>query len=201
MAKLDLSQVIAAVATRASNSQTLLSNALQRIEDGVNNLGQQVAAEPVGLAQPPAVLQGVNVKVAAGTGEQVHVTLTHNVPITKSIHYFLEYDNDPSFPAPHVEHLGTSRGRVLTLPSKDDAGDVHNWYFRGYPQLPGSLPAKPVNFGGIVPTAVTLGGTTKLTLQSSTGSGTAAANGQQGASGFGRTNTRGPVGPKRLIPA
>lgn len=202
MAKLDLSQVISAVATRATNYPALLSNALQRIEDGVNNLGQQLAAEPVGLAQAPPPLEGVNVKTAAGTGEQVHVTLTHNVPITKNVHYFLEYDNDPSFPAPHVTHLGTSRGTVLTLPSKnDDGSSVHNWYFRGYPQLPGSKPAAPVNFGGIVPTPVTLGGSTQLSLQASTGSGTAAPNGQQGGWGFGKTNTRGAAGPKRLIPA
>jgi hypothetical protein len=201
MAKLDLSQVIAAVATRTTNFHVLLSNALQRIEDGVNNLGQQLAAEPVGLAQPPAPLESVNVKAAAGTGEQVHVTLTHNVPVSKNIHYFLEYDNDPSFPAPHVAHLGTSRGTVLNLPSKTDGGAVQNWYFRGYPQFPGSKPAPAVNYGGLTPTVVTLGGSTQLTLQPSTGSGTAAANGQQGGSGFGKVNTRPPIGPKRSIPA
>lgn len=198
MAKLDLSQVISAVATRATNYQTLLSSALQRLEDGVNNLGQQLAAEPVGLAQAPPPLEGVNVKTA---GEMVHVTLTHNVPIQKNIHYHVEYDTDPSFPAPHVAHLVGSRGTVLNLPTNDDGGTAHNWYFRGYPQYPGSQPAAPVNFGGIVPTAVTLTGSTNLTLLPSTGSGTAAANGQQGGWGIGKTNTRGPIGPKRLIPA
>jgi hypothetical protein len=201
MAKLDLSQLISALANRASNHLTLLSQGMQRIEDGINNLGTQLAAEPVGLAAPPPPLQGVNVKPASGTGELVHVTLTHNAPIVKNIHYFLEYDNDPSFPAPHVEHLGTSRGKVLNLPTKTDGGVAQNWYFRGYPQFPGSKPAKPVNFGGIVPAPVVLGGTTQLTLQPSTGSGTAAGNGQQGGSGFGKTNTRAPIGPKRQIPA
>jgi hypothetical protein len=200
VAKLDLSQVVAAVATKAGNAQALLSNALQRIEDGVNNLGQQLAAEPVGLASPPLPLEAVNVKTS---GEQVHVTLTHNVPIAKNVHYFVEYtQNDPNFLAPHVEHLGTSRGRVLNLPSKTDGGGAtHNYYFRAYPQFPGSKPAAPVNYGGITPAAVTLSGTTALTLQPSTGSGTAAGNGQQGGWGFGKTNTRGPVGPKRSIPA
>jgi hypothetical protein len=198
VAKLDLAQVISAVATRAQNYPQLLSNALQRIEDGINNLGRQVAAEPVGLAAPPPPLEAVNVKTS---GELVHVTLTHNVPIAKNVHYFLEYDTDPSFPQPHVEHLGTSRGRVLNLPTKTDGGATQNWYFRGYPQFPGSKPAAPVNFGGLAPTAVILGGTTTLSLQSSTGSGTASANGQQGGWGFGKTNTRGPVAPKRAIPA
>lgn len=199
MAKLDLSEVVSAVAQRAGNANVLLARALQQLEDGMNSMGQQIAAEPVGLAQSPAPLQSVNVKTA---GEMVHVTLTHNVPITKNIHYFVEYDTDPNFPAPHVAHLGTSRGVVLNLPSKTDGGGAtHNWYFRGYPQLPGSKPADPVNYGGETPTAVTLSGSTQLTLQSSTGSGTAAANGQQGGWGFGKTNARAAIAPKRSIPA
>lgn len=199
MAKLDLSQVISAVATRAKNYPVILSNALQRIEDGVNNLGQQLAAEPVGLASPPPPLESLNVKTA---GEMVHVTLTHNAPIQKNIHYFVEYDNDPSFPQPHVIHNGTSRSvPPFSLPTNDDGAQPHTWYFRGYPQLPGSKPSAPVNFGGLQPTPVTLSGTTNLTLQPSTGSGTAAPNGQQGGWGFGKTNTRGPVAPKRAIPA
>jgi hypothetical protein len=199
MAKLDLSQVVSTVAQRASNWHTVLARALQQIEDGVNNLGQQVAAEPVGFSQPPAPLQSVNVKTA---GEMVHVTLTHNVPITKNIHYFVEYDTDPNFPQPHVIHNGTSRTIApFTLPSKDDGNNPVSYYFRGYPQFPGSHPAAPVNFGGTSPTAVTLGGTTQMTLLPSTGSGTAAANGQQGGYGFGKTNTRGPIAPKRSIPA
>ena len=199
MAKLDLAQLISAVATRSRNYPQLLSNGLQRIEDGINNLGSQLAADPVGLSAVPPPLEAVNVKAS---GEQVHVTLTHNAPIQKNIHYFVEYtQNDPNFLAPHVEHFGTSRGRVLHLPTNDDGGSPINYYFRAYPQLPGSKPAAPMNFGGVTPTAVTLGGTTNLTLQSSTGSGTGAANGQQGGWGFGKTNTRGPIAPKRAIPA
>lgn len=200
MAKLDLNQVVSAVAMRSANYPQLLSNALQKIQDGINNLGSQLAAEPIGLASPPPKLESVNVKVPTA-GEQVHVTLTHNAPIQKNIHYFLEYDTDPNFSAPHVAHLGTSRGTVLNLPSKDDSGTTHNWYFRGYPQFPGSKPAAPVNYGGIAPTAVNLTGSTQLTLQPSTGSGTAAPNGQQGGWGFGKVNTRGPIAPKRSIPA
>lgn len=199
MAKLDLAQVVSAVANRASNFHQLLARALQQIEDGVNGLGQQIAAEPVGLAQAPPPLQAVNVKTA---GEIVHVTLTHNVAIPKNIHYFLEYDTDPNFPQPHVIHNGTSRSiPPFTLPTKDDGGNTVSYYFRGYPQFPGSKPAAPVNFGGMAPTAVTLSGSTHLTLLASTGSGTAAANGQQGGWGFGKTNTRAAIAPKRAIPA
>jgi hypothetical protein len=199
MAKLDLGPVIAAVGARSRDYPQLLSNALQRIQDGVNNLGSQLAADPIGSASPPPSLEGVNVKTS---GELVHVTLTHNAPIAKNIHYFVEYtQNDPNFLAPHIEHLGTARGRVLNLPAKDDGGEPINYYFRGYPQFPGSKPAAPLNYGGIAPQPVTLTGSTQLTLQSSTGSGTAAANGEQGGWGFGKTNTRGPIAPKRAIPA
>jgi hypothetical protein len=199
MAKLDLSQVVSAVAQRSSNWHTLLGRALQQIEDGVNGLGQQTAAEPVGIAQAPAPLQSVNVKTS---GEMVHVTLTHNVPVNKNVHYFVEYDTDPSFPQPHVIHNGTSRSvPPFTLPTKDDNANPVTYYFRGYPQFPGSHPAAPVNHGGTTPTGVTLSGSTQMTLLPSTGSGTAAANGQQGGYGFGRTNTRGPIAPKRSIPA
>ena len=200
MASLNLSQIIEAVSKKAANASTLLANGLVNIEDSINNLGKNLAADPVGDTEAPPPLQSVNVKTAAGTGEQVHVTLTHNDPIQKNVHYFVEYSNDPSFPQPHIAHLGTSRGLVLNLPSKTDGGDVQPWYFRGYPQYPGSKPAAPVNYGGITPAAVTLGGSTQLTLQPSTGSGTAAANGQQGGYGFGRFNVRPAIGPKRSIP-
>lgn len=199
MAKLDLSQAIAAVSAGGANYRRLLGNALQFIQDGINNGLQQVAAEPVGFAEAPPPLEGVNVKTA---GEQVHLTLTHNAPISKGTHYFIEYtQNDPNFLAPHVEHLGTSRGRVLNLPTKDDSGTAIKYYFRAYPQYPGSQPANALNYGGVIPTAVTLSGSTQLTLQTSTGSGTAAANGQQGGYGFGKANVRPAIGPKRQIPA
>lgn len=199
MAKLNLSQVISAIAQKASNSQTLLSNALQNIQDGINNLGQQTAAEPVGLAEPPPPLEFINVKAA---GELAHIVLTHNAPINKGIRYFVEYtQNDPDFLAPFVEHFGASRSRVLHLPTNLDGGGAVNYYFRAYPQYPGSKPQAPTNFGGIAPMAVTLSGSTNLTLLTSTGSGTAAANGQQGGYGFGKTNTRSAVAPKRQIPA
>ena len=199
MAKLDLNQVISAVAQKAGNWHTLLSAALVQIQQGINNLGQQTAAEPVGIAPAPPPIEAVNIKTA---GEQVHVTLTHNAPINKGIHYFVEYtQNDPNFLVPHVVHLGTSRGTVLNLPTKIDGGDAVDYYFRGYTQYPGSHPSKPVNYGGISPSPLNLSGTTALTLQPSTGSGTAAANGQQGGYGFGKTNTRLAIAPKRQIPA
>jgi len=172
-------------------------SAMLAIQDAINNLGNHLAADPVGETSVPPPLQAVNVKTS---GEMVHVTFTHNVPVNKNIHYFLEYDNDPSFPQPHVVHNGTSRTFTpFTLPALDDNNDAQNWYVRGYPQTPGSNPATPVNFGGATPTALPLTGTTAFTLQPSTGSGTAAPDGRQGGSGFGFIQTRPALGPKRNV--
>jgi hypothetical protein len=191
MAKLNLGSAVQEL------KDPVLRSAVLSIQDAINNLGTHLAADPVGETSTPPPLQAVNVKTA---GEMVHVTFTHNVPINKNIHYFLEYDNDPSFPNPHVTHNGTSRSiPPFTLPTKNDSSVTQNWYFRGYPQMPGSAPALPVNFGGEVPTPVTLSGTTALTLQPSTGSGTAAPDGSQGGYGFGRIQARPVLGPKRNI--
>jgi hypothetical protein len=191
MSKLNLGQALQNI-DDAGTRQMLVS-----IQDAINNLGTNIAADPVGVGQTPAPLQSVNVKAK---GEMVHVTLTHNVPVNKGVHYFLEYDNDPSFPQPHVLHNGTSRSiPPFSLPTLNDAMAPQNWYFRGYPQYPGSPPAAPVNFGGITPTPVTLTGTTALTLQPSTGSGTAAPDGRQGAQGFGSILARPAIAPKRNV--
>jgi hypothetical protein len=84
-------------------------------------------------------------------------------------------------------HLGASRSmNPVMLPAKDDNGKPQQFYFRGYSQYPGGHPGSPIHFGGQTPTAVNPGGSAKLTLLPSTGSGTAENTGQQGASGFGR---------------
>lgn len=177
----------------------VMRSALLSIQDAINNLGTHVAADPVGETSAPPPLQAVNVKTA---GETVHVTFTHNVPINKGVHYFLEYANDPSFRQALVTHNGTSRTiPPFTLPTKDDNNATQTWYFRGYTQYPGSNPSAKVNYGGTNPTAVTLGGTTSLTLLPSTGSGTAAPDGTQAGSGFGTIQSRPAIGPKRNIPA
>jgi len=191
MAKLNLGQALQSITDPAARQM------MQSVQDAINNLGTNLAADPVGVGESPTPLQSVNVKT---TGEMVHVTLTHNVPVNKGVHYFLEYDNDPSFPQPHVIHNGTSRSiPPFSLPAKDDVSSPQNWYFRGYPQYPGSRAASPVNFGGITPTPVTLTGTTALTLQPSTGSGTAAADGRQGGQGFGTVLSRTAIAPKRNV--
>jgi hypothetical protein len=141
-----------------------------------------VGADPTGFVPPAPTIQGLNVKAANG---QVHVSINDSNPISKNLHYFVEYDTSPAFAQPHVEFLGPSRGKVLNLPGKTDGGATQNFYFRAYPQYLAGKPGVPVNFGGTVPTAVSPGGTTQLTLLPSTGSGTAPNNGERGGQGFG----------------
>lgn len=162
-----------------------IGNALKKIESSVNHLGQQAAVNPTGNFDKAAIVQQLNVKTD-GNG-LVHATIDDTNEIQKNLHYFVEYANDPSFAKSHVAHLGVSRTmRPTTLPAFDDDGNPQKWYFRAYSQYPGGHPSDPVHFGGSVPTAVEVGGTAKMTLLASTGSGTGSNDGQNIGVGFGK---------------
>lgn len=167
-----------------------------KIQEGINNLGQNLGADPTGMVATPATIQQLTVKTN-GTG-LVHAVITDNNQIQKNLHYFVEYDTNPAFTQPHVVHLGASRTmNPLNLPANDDNGNPQKFYFRAYSQYQGSHPGVPIHFGGPVPTAVAPGGSQNLTLIPSTGSGTAQPTGQQGGSGFGKVLFRPAPGPKR----
>jgi hypothetical protein len=171
-----------------------LATALTRLMDGVNNLGDNLAADPAGTKDPPPTIQAITVKANGGL---VHATINDANPIQRGLHYFIEYSAEANFLQPHVVHLGASRSMSpLTLPAKDDNGNAQTFYFRAYSQYPGGLPGKPIYFGGTAPTAVNPGGTNQLTLLPSTGSGTAAPSGQESASGFGKVLYR--AGPAQV---
>lgn len=177
-----------------------LNTAFQRLVDGVNNLGNNVSVDPTGIMPAPSPIQSLTVK-GDGNGT-VHAVISDNNPIQKNIHYFVEYANEPNFLQPHVVHLGTSRTmNPITLPAMDDNGNAQQFFFRGYSQYPGSHPGPVIHFGGTTPTAVNTGGSVKLTLLSSTGSGTAQNSGQQSGSGFGKIQIRPQTGPKRTSAA
>lgn len=177
-----------------------IQSALQRIEDSVNNLGQNTAAAPKGILPAPPVIQQLTVKTN-GTG-LVHAVITDNNPIAKNLHYFVEYDTNPHFTQPQVAHLGVSRQMApINLPAQDDDGNPQTFFFRAYSQYPGGKPSAPIVFGGETATPVAPGGAQALTLLPSTGSGTAQASGQQGGSGFGRVLNRPAPGPKRNVKA
>lgn len=192
MSKLDLGQMLQNVKDPSHREM------FKVLQDAINNLSGHIAADPVGETQAPQQIQGLQIKVS---GESIHAVITDNNPLNKGVHYFLEADTDPNFSQPHVIHMGTSRAPLpFTLPAKDDSGTTRPFYFRAYPQYPGSKPGPHLVFGGQNPTAVQPIGSTQMTLIPSTGSGTAAANGTQGGVGFGTTQTRQAIGPKRNIP-
>ena len=166
-----------------------LSEALRILQDGINNLGNHVSVDPAGTSPAPPIPQSLTVK-ANGTG-LVHAVISDSNPINKNLHYFIEVDTSPSFPQPHVIHLGPSRTMSpIYLPAKDDSGNPQNFFFRTYSQYQGSHPSSPIYFGGTVPTAVNPGGTQQMTLLPSTGSGTASNTGEQGSAGFGKVLVR-----------
>lgn len=171
-----------------------LGTVLRGFQNGVNNLGQNLGAEPAGTIPAAPQIQGLTVKANNGG---VHAVIADNNAISKHVNYFVEYDTNPAFTQPHVEHLGASRSRMLNLPGKTDSGATQQFYFRAYSQYLGGNPGKPVHFGGTTPTPVSPGGNVQMTLIPSTGSGTAQPNGQQGGSGFGKVLFR----PSQVRPA
>lgn len=171
-----------------------LSEALRILQDGINNLGSHVSVDPAGTIPAPPIPQALTVKTN-GTG-LVHAVLSDSNPINKNLHYFLEYATEPTFSQPHVVHLGPSRTMSpILLPYQDDNGNPQSFYFRAYSQYQGSTPSKPIYYGGVTPTAVNPGGSQKLTLIPSTGSGTASNTGQQANSGFGVNLVRPKASP------
>jgi hypothetical protein len=170
---------------------------IEQTIEGINGMANHLGIDPNGKVAPPAPLQ--NFQISAGDG-QVHAVLTDNSPIKKNAQYFVEYSTEPAFLQPYVEHLGASRQRIITLPAlKGDGVTAHTFYFRAYSQYYGSdAQSEQAVWGGkFTPAAVTVGGTSKLDLLPSTGSGTAFADGSQGGQGLGTVLQRSAIGPKR----
>lgn len=171
-----------------------VANGLQRIQDAINQLGTNLGAPAYGKMENPPPINGVKVKAQDGS---VHVTIDDQNAIQRGINYFVEHSTRPDFVGAHVEHLNAARGTILTLPGMTDNGDDQPHYIRAYSQYRASEPGEKVNFGGTVPTPVLPGGNVMMTLLPSTGSGTAAANGQQQGSGLGKVLFRPAPAPKR----
>jgi hypothetical protein len=155
---------------------TYLYESLTQVVNAVNSLGRATGVDPTGSIAPPVPIGSLNVVAADGIFD---LAITDNSPVRKGIFYFAESDTTPSFSAPHVYFLGSSRNLRVSLGNQ-------TLYWRAYSQYTGSTPSAPVNFGSPA-TAVTGGGAAGPTPQASSGSGT--ATGQQGGSGFGVTQT------------
>lgn len=164
-----------------------LADAIHTLADGINTVAQNTTSALGTKMAPPSPIDGIDVKASGGL---LHVTLTDHNTIQKGINYFVEHSTRPDFVGAHVVHLNASRGGTIALPGLTDEGDDQGVYVRGYSQYQGSHASKPVVFGGAAPTQILPGGTTRMTLLPSTGSGTAITNGQQQGYGLGRSFTR-----------
>lgn len=161
---------------------------LQKIITAVNTLADNVGASAVGRSAPPPPINMVNVKVS---GEYAHITLYHSGEIQQGVQYGVEVATNPAFAGAHLIDFGTSRTRdPIHLAALDDDGNPQKWYVRATPQNPGSDPATPTNYGGPSPTPITPTGSTRLTWNPSTGSGTASNTGQQPGWFYGKIQRR-----------
>lgn len=185
---LDLNRYITEVRAAGRNMPVMnrLALALQKLQDGVNQVGTATGTDPNSHVAQPDAPTGIN--VSAGS-DHVHVTLEDTAQRARAMNYFVEWATDPSFPQgqTHTEHLGATRERVLPLPAKDGSNATINYYFRGYKHTLGAEQASDsiVHGGKYTPTAVTLSGSSKLDLLPATGAGTAPTNGGQPGQGFG----------------
>lgn len=192
---LDLSQFLSEVknASDWQSAQRGVFQMLSQIEQHVNNGFSQVGVSTMTQTTPPDAPQNLDIKANNGT---VQFVITHNSPVTRTDKYFVEADTDPAFSQPHVLHAGPSRTGFATLPNTDDSSAPQPWHFRAFVQRNGSPASAKINFGPQYnPTPVTVGGTTQFTPIPSTGSGTAAANGQQGGQGLGNNYYR----PQKIV--
>jgi hypothetical protein len=179
---------------------------LQRIIDAVNSVALNLGGAAVGKLTPPPPINSIQVSgtqsgnVITCASEHLHLTLTHNGELRKGIQYIHEIATEPNFLAPHIIDGGSSRSLFVHLPALDNNGKVQTYYHRAFAQYNGSDPQKPTVLGGLASaTQIQMTGTSKCTLLSSTGSGTADPSGMQGGKGLGTVLTRPAPGPKRNV--
>ncbi len=181
-------------------------NLLQRIIDAVNSVSRNIGVAAVGKLDPPTPVQSIQVQGAQSgnvitcASEHLHWTLNHTQEVHKGVQYISEIATEPNFLAPHVVDHGCSRSGFLHLPALDNDGKAQTYYLRSYAQYHGSDAAKSTVLGGLAgATQIVMTGTSKCSLLTSTGSGTASPTGMQGGKGLGTVLTRPAPGPKRNV--
>lgn len=191
---------------------------LRRIILAVNTLATNSGVSAIGKLPPPPNVDSIQVQgtqannVLTCSSEILHWTLTHNQTVSKGIRYFSEIDTNPGFTQPHIIDHGTSRTGFLSLPTFSSAenktnSQPTNYYLRSYAQYQGSDPSQRTVFGNLNgSTVINMGGTgtdsgngSVTPLLSSTGSGTASPQGQQGGKGLGTVLSRPKPQPKRSV--
>jgi hypothetical protein len=183
--------------TQIENESPKLGQYLRaHLVPAIETLATNTGASATGFVPAPDPPEGVTVNPVSP--EHIEVTIQHSAPVNKGIEYFTEVATNSAFTNPRVEHHGATRSPVnpIYLPTNDSTGTAHNYYLRSYAQQPGSPPSTPHVYAG---NPVTMTGTTNADHTASTGSGTAAANGSQGGSGWGKVLQRPAVAPKRSV--
>lgn len=202
--QLEYGQEMSVISQKDFNQGTIL----KRIIDAVNSLAQNVGASAVGKLPPPPPINSIQVQgtlnnvtnTITASSEHLHFTLTHNGEVRKGVQYISEVATEPNFLAPHILDHGSSRSGFVHLPAMDDNGVLQTYYLRSYAQYHGSDPQRPTVLGGLAgATQIQMTGTSKMTLLSSTGSGTASPAGTQGAKGLGDVLTRPAPTTKRSL--
>jgi hypothetical protein len=158
----------------------------QALDDAFNYLEsvmQQGNFSPSGEVQPPPDVNALAVTAAQGVFD---IQLTdNNSGVTRGVNYFVEYSESPSFAAPHVLDLGSSRNYRTFLGNK-------NLYFRAYSSYPTSRRSNPIYYGTAnAPIVVNGGGAVAgPVLNPSSGAGTS-RGGDGSDGGFGNFSFRG----------
>lgn len=161
----------------------------QDIVDAINRIAANAGVSATGDIAAPKPPDSVSVSVG---GEQMHVSINHNGPVSRGIRYFTEIGysttGTPTFGQPIVKDHGTSRTpEPFTLPTQDGSGNPYSYSVRSYAQNPGG-PASEATVAQGGP--FTMSGTTKLTLLPSNGSGTAPNTGESAGQGLGKNQVR-----------
>lgn len=153
----------------------------------IQTTADNAAVDPESEIAAPAPPESLNI---ATSGEFLQLTINHVAPIRKGAHYITSIATNPQLSGAMIHDHGPSRAPLpIWLPTKDGSGNTHNYYIATQVQYPGSPPSAPRFYGGVSPVPVTMSGSTQLTLQAGTGSGTA-ANGGQTLVGLGKAQVR-----------
>ena len=180
--------------TAIENAQDLPTMAIKlgqylrrHVATAIQTTAQNAAVDPSSQIAAPASPQSITVTTS---GELAQIVVNHTAPIQKGVQYITTIATNPQFTGGIIHDHGSSRcPPPIYLPTKDSSGNTHNYYFGTIVQYPGSPPSKPTYFGGVSPVAVNMGGSTQMSLQPGTGSGTA-SNGNQPFHGLGKAVVR-----------
>lgn len=172
-----------------------LGQLLRGLGKSIQTLSTNTGASATGFVPAPDRPQGVTVNKIGD--EHLQITIQHTSPVNKGIGYFAELSTEGPGINPRIEHLGASRSPAnpIFLPTKDLAGNDHKYHLTVYAQQQGSPPSEVLVYSG---NPITMTGTTQADHTPSTGSGTAAPNGSQGGSGWGKVLQRPAPAPKRV---